>query len=202
MLAVILCTVALWVLEPLHGIASQVVALAAVVVMVALGIFGKADLKGGIPWDSLVFIGVVMSLADVFAAAGVDSWVVAVASPLFEQLAANPLAFVLGVGLVTILLRFVIVSEMAYVNIVLVFLIPLAASFGISPWVVGFAVYATVNPWFTLYQNPVYLAGFYSVDGEMVRHADMAKYCVLYLLVCLLGLAVSVPFWQLMGLFG
>ena len=105
-------------------------------------------------------------------------------------------------GVVTIVLRFVIVSEMAYVNIVMVFLIPLALAQGINPWVVGFAVYATVNPWFVLYQNPIYLAAFYSVDGEMVRHADMAKYCVLYMVFCLIGLACSVPYWQWMGLFG
>lgn len=58
-----------------------------------------------------------------------------------------------------------------------------------------------VNPWFTRYQNPVYLAAFYSVDGQMVRHVDMAKYCVVYVAICMAGLAASVPFWQALGYF-
>ena len=35
----------------------------------------------------------------------------------------------------------------------------------------------------------------------MVRHADMAKYCALYLAICLVALAASVPFWQAAGIY-
>ena len=201
MLVIILVTVALWVTEPLHNIPSHIVALVALVAMVAFGIMTKASFKSDISWDSLVFIGTAIGLSSVFSAVGIQDWIVEMAGPVFQSLAANPYAFVLGIGVITILMRFVIVSEMAYVNIVMVFLIPLAVAQGVNPWVVGIAVYAVVNPWFVLYQNPVYLAAYYSVDGEMVRHADMAKYCVLYMLICLFGLAVSVPYWQFLGLF-
>ena len=202
MLAIILATVVLWVAEPLHGVSSHIVALVALVAMVACGILTKKSFKNDVAWDSLVFIGTAIGLSSVFAEVGIQDWIVSAAGPVFQALASNPYAFVLGVGVVTILVRFVIVSEMAYINIVMVFLIPLAVSQGVSPWVVGMAVYAVVNPWFVLYQNPVYLAAYYSVDGEMVRHADMAKYCLLYMAICLAGLAAAVPFWQAMGLFG
>lgn len=202
MLAIIVATVILWASQPVHGIPSHAVALVAMVVMVAAGLLDKRSLKADIAWDSLIFIGTVIGLADVFAYAGIDSWVVGAAGPLLGQLAGNPYALLLGIAVSTIALRFVIVSEMAYVNIVMVFLVPLSVSAGISPWVVGFAVYATVHPWFVLYQNPIYLAAFYSVDGAMVRHADMAKYCVLYMLTCVAGLLASVPYWQLLGLLG
>ncbi|MGN0078264.1 MAG: SLC13 family permease [Coriobacteriales bacterium] len=202
MLAIIVVTVILWASQPVHGIPSHVVALVAMVVMVAAGLLDKRSLKTDIAWDSLIFIGTVIGLADVFAFAGIDSWVVGAAGPLLGQLAGNPYALLLGIAVSTIALRFVIVSEMAYVNIVMVFLVPLSVSAGISPWVVGFAVYATVHPWFVLYQNPIYMAAFYSVDGAMVRHADMAKYCSLYMLTCVAGLLASVPYWQFLGLLG
>ena len=112
----------------------------------------------------------------------------------------NPYAFVLGVGAITVVLRFVIVSEIAYLNIVMPFLVPLALQAGVSPWVVGFAMYACISPWFVIYQNSVYLPALYSVDGEMVRHGDVAKYCFVYTGICLVALAVSVPYWQWMGL--
>ncbi len=202
MLVIILLTVILWVSEPLHHISSHIVALAAFVAMIACGILDAKSLKSDVAWTSLIFIGIAVSLSSVFEQVGIQDWIVSVASPLFEQLSANPYIFVLGIGVVTIILRFIIVSELAYINIVMAFLIPIAMNVGVNPFVVGFAVYAVVNPWFALYQNPVYLAAFYSVDGAMVRHADMAKYCTLYMLICLAGLAISVPYWQMMGLFG
>ena len=145
-------------------------------------------------------LGIVMGLSSVFEAVGIQEWIVSVAGPAFEAMAGNPYLFLLGAALATLLMRFVIVSEMAYLNIVMVFLVPLCTMCGISPWVVGFAMYTVLTPWFVLYQSATYLAAFYSVDGKMVKHGDMARYCVLYTAFCLVALLASVPFWQLMGL--
>ena len=202
MLVIILVTLVLWVSEPLHHIASHIVALAAFAAMVACKILNTKTIKTDVAWTSLLFIGIAVSLSSVFEQVGLEDWIVGVTGPVFQQLSANPYLFVLGIGVVTIFLRFIIVSELAYINIVMAFLVPISMSVGISPFVVGFAIYAVVNPWFALYQNPVYMAAFYSVDGSMVRHADMARYCCLYMVICLIGLAISVPYWQFMGLFG
>lgn len=200
MCAIILVTVALWVTEPLHHVAAHLVALAAFAVTVACGILGKSGLREGISWESLVFVGIAMGLASVFSTAGIQDWVVATAGPAFESLAGNPYAFVLGAAVITIAVRFVIVSEIAYLNIVMVFLVPLCVGVGINPWIAGFAMYAVISPWFVLYQTATYLAAYYSVDGKMAHHADLAKYCVLYTLISMAALAVSVPYWQWMGL--
>ena len=200
MCLIIAVTVALWVAEPLHHVAAHLVALAAFALTVACGILGKSGFREDIGWEALVFVGVAMGLADVFAAAGIQDWVVAVAGPAFQALAGNPFLFVVGAAAITLALRFLIVSEMAYLNIVMVFLVPLSLSVGVSPWVTGFAMYAVITPWFTLYQSATYLAAFYSVDGQMAHHADLAKYCVVYTLICMVALMVSVPYWQWMGL--
>lgn len=200
MLVIILVTVAAWVAEPVHGVPSHIVAMSAMVATVACGILDKQTFKMGINWEPLVFMGTVFGLSSVFAQAGIGDWVVAACGPAFEVLTSNSYLFVVGIGVATVLIRFLIVSEMAYINIVMVFLVPLAMSCGINPWVVGMAIFCMVNPWFVLYQNPVYLAGYYAVDGEMGRHADIAKYCLPYTLFCLIGLVASVPYWQWMGL--
>ena len=200
MCLIIVVTVALWIAEPLHHVASHIVALAAFACTVACGILGKDGLRKDISWESLVFVGIAMGLANVFASAGIQEWIVTAAGPAFQALSGNPYLFVLGAALITLVLRFVIVSEIAYLNIVMVFLVPLSVSAGINPWVVGFAMYAVITPWFALYQSATYLAAFYSVDGQMARHSDLAAYCVVYTLFCLVGLAASVPFWQWMGL--
>lgn len=201
MAAIILAAMAFWVSEPVHGISACVVALAALFACFACGIFTMKRFRSGLNWESLLFIGMVMGLSPVFVYTGVDTWVMGVVDPVVEALAFSPYALVLGIGVLTVLLRFVIVSEMAFVSIFMAFMVPLAPTLGVSPWVIGFAVYALVNPWFTLYQNPVYLAAFYSVDGQMVRHSSMAKYCLVYVAICLTALLVSVPYWQFLGFF-
>ena len=200
MCAIIVSAVALWALQPLHGIGPHIVALLGFACMVACGIIDKKGFREAIAWESLIFIGTAFGLSAVFAEVGIQDWLVATASPAFEALAGNPYLFVVGIGLITIALRFVIVSEIAYLNIVMPFLVPLAMQIGINPWVVGFAMYACISPWFVIYQNSVYLPALYSVDGEMVRHSDVAKYCFVYTAICLAALAASVPYWQWMGL--
>lgn len=200
MLIIVVACVGAWVLEPLLGVPSYVVALCALVAMFTANVIDMADFRSGIAWNSLLFIGVVLGLADVFAYLGIDEWVVGLCSPLFTSLAANPYAFVVGIAVATIVLRFLIVSEMAYINILMAFMVPLSSSLGIDPWVVGVCAYATVNPWFVRYQNPIYLTAYYAVDGAMASHREMARYCALYLAICVVGLVVSVPFWQAMGI--
>lgn len=200
MLAIVLATVVLWATEPVHGISSEAVGLGAVALSLVAGVFDLKTFRTSMNWESLLFIGIAMGLASVFSYTGIDEWTISLVGPAIKALSFNPYAFVLGIGVATILLRFVIVSEMAYVNIFLAFMVPMAVAMGINPWIAGFAVYATVNPWFALYQNPIYLAAYYAVPDGMVRHAEMAKYCVLYLAICLAALAVSVPYWQMMGI--
>lgn len=200
MLAIAVATVGLWVLEPLHGIPAYAVALLAVVVMIACGELSRRDFREGIAWDTLIFIGIVLGLSPVFVHTGIDVWIVGLCEPLFEALVSNPYALVLGIGAMTVALRFVIVSETAFVNIFMAFMVPLALQFGVNTWIVGFSVYAMVNPWFAPYQNAVYIASLGSVDSQMTSHPDLAKYCLAYVLICALGLVVSVPYWQWMGL--
>lgn len=200
MLAIAVTTVGLWVFEPLHGIPAYAVALFAVVAMVACGELSRRDFREGIAWDTLIFIGVVLGLSPVFVHTGIDAWIVGLCEPLFEALVSNPYALVLGIGAMTVALRFVIVSETAFVNIFMAFMVPLALQFGVNTWIVGFSVYAMVNPWFAAYQNAVYIAALGSVDSQMTSHPDLAKYCLIYVLICALGLVASVPYWQWMGL--
>ena len=200
MLAIIVGAIALWITEPLHHIASHIVALGALVCMVAAGILDTKRVRTEVNWTSLIFIGTMISMANVFASTGIQNWIVSVAQPAFAGLVGNPYLFVLGIGVMTIALRFLIVSEVAYINIMMALLTPLALGAGVEPWVVGIAIYATVNPWFVPYQNPIYLAAYYAVDGKMTSHGAAARYCAVYLACCLAALAISVPYWQWMGL--
>ena len=200
MLAIILVTVVLWATEPFHHISAMAVGLAALVFMFVLKVIDVLAFKSGVNWTSLLFIGIALGLGSVFAEAGLNDWVMQTCGPAFQALAGNPYLLVLGIGVITVVLRFLIVSEMAYLNLLMAFLVPMAASVGVNPWVLGFSAYALVIAWFAKYQSPIYLAAFYAVDGKMAKHSELAKYCGVYLATCLAGLVVCVPYWQWMGL--
>ena len=200
MLAIILVTVVLWATEPFHHVSAMAVGLVALVAMFVLKVIDVPAFKSGVNWTSLLFIGIALGLGSVFAEAGLNDWVMQTCGPAFQALAGNPYLLVLGIGVITVVLRFLIVSEVAYLNLLMAFLVPMAASVGVNPWVLGFSAYALVIAWFAKYQSPIYLAAFYAVDGKMAKHSELAKYCGVYLATCLVGLAVSVPYWQWMGL--
>ena len=200
MLAIILVTVVLWATEPFHHISAMAVGLAALVFMFVLKVIDAAAFRSGVNWTSLLFIGIALGLGSVFAEAGLNDWVMQTCGPAFQALAGNPYLLVLGIGVITVVLRFLIVSEVAYLNLLMAFLVPMAASVGVNPWVLGFSAYALVIAWFAKYQSPIYLAAFYAVDGKMAKHSELAKYCGVYLATCLAGLVVCVPYWQWMGL--
>ena len=194
-------TVALWVTQSLHGMAAWIPAVGALVAMTACGIINKKNFGPGVGWESLIFIGVVLGLGDVFAQAGITEWIVAEFTPLVMALADNPYMLVVGIALITIAARFLIVSQTAFINIFLAFVIPIAITLDINPWVIGMASYTVINVWFVQYQNPVYLAAFYSVDGKMAKNSKLAEYCILYTVIAIVCLLIAVPFWQMMGLF-
>ena len=200
MLAIILVTVVLWATEPFHHISAMAVGLAALVFMFVLKVIDVPAFKSGVNWTSLLFIGIALGLGSVFAEAGLNDWVMQTCGPAFQALAGNPYLLVLGIGVITVVLRFLIVSEVAYLNLLMAFLVPMAASVGVNPWVLGFSAYALVIAWFAKYQSPIYLAAFYAVDGKMAKHSELAKYCGAYLATCLAGLVACVPYWQWMGL--
>ncbi len=200
MLAIILMTVVSWATEPFHHISAMAVGLAALVFMFVLKVIDVPAFKSGVNWTSLLFIGIALGLGSVFAEAGLNDWVMRTCGPAFQALAGNPYLLVLGIGVITVVLRFLIVSEVAYLNLLMAFLVPMAASVGVNPWVLGFSAYALVIAWFAKYQSPIYLAAFYAVDGKMAKHSELAKYCGVYLATCLAGLVVCVPYWQWMGL--
>ncbi len=200
MLGIILVTVVLWATEPFHHVSAMSVGLVALVAMFVLKVIDVPSFKSGVNWTSLLFIGIALGLGSVFAEAGLNDWVMSTCGPVFQLMAGNPYVLVLGIGVITVILRFLIVSEVAYLNLLMAFLVPMAASVGVNPWVLGFSAYALVIAWFAKYQSPIYLAAFYAVDGQMAKHSELAKYCGVYLVICLVGLAVSVPYWQWMGL--
>lgn len=201
-MAVILSmTLLLWVTEPLHGMEAHTVALAALFLMLVSNVISPEEFRKEMSWSYMIFMGFILGIAPTFSALHIDTWLVEVFVPVFSFFSANHLLFIISIAVITIFLRFVIVSEIAYINIVLVFLLPLAESFGINPWVIGITVYAVISPWFFLYQNPVYMTAYQATNADMIDTKEATVFCIIYLIICIAALIMSVPFWVKTGIF-
>lgn len=200
MLLIVSVTMLLWATEGLHGVPAAIVSIAAMCASVSVGALDVKDFKTGMNWGPLLFVGATTGLAPTFASLGIDGWIVDAFRPLLGAVSASPALLLLAIAVVVILVRFVVASEVATVNLMLVFLVPLSLELGINPWVTGFAVYAGICPWFFLYQNPVYMTAYYATDEKMITQPAAAKYCAVFLAISLAALAVCVPVWNWMGI--
>ncbi len=190
-----------WIGESAFGISSTITTLIAMGVLFYLNVLDKKDFQSKMLWGLLFFIGSVMGLGAVLDAVGVTAWLGDTFGPFLSQFASNPYLLVLSVTLAIYVLRMVITSLTASMTIFTVILVPIAQAAGINPWVVGTISYVSVMVWYLRYMNANYLSAFAAAGGdEQVKYEDTAKMSFGYMAISLIGLLVSVPYWQLLGL--
>lgn len=197
---IMLVTVFLWVITPLHGIPEYCVAILALCASIIVGILPVAKWRAMVAWESLIFIACAVSLANVLPTVGITKWLVAAIGSYTAPFFANPYLMMVGLAAVTLIARFLILSEIGYLSVFLVFLIPLAQDAGINPWVVGFIMYTFVCTWMFPYQSSVYLTAVYSAGDGWVTFKDTTKYCYIYCVMALITGFITIPIWQMMGI--
>lgn len=197
-MVVIIATFVLWATEPLHHISSTLVALGSLSLFLSLGILPRQGFRSAIPWDSLIFIGIILNLSSVFSHLGINEWLISIFYPLINYFSSNLYGLVTILALVTYLVRMLIVSEMAYISIFMVFLIPLAQQAGINPWVIGAVIYCSVNPWIVPYQNAILYTAHYASGGDVVDLKKISRLSLIYMVGSLAALLISIPYWQLL----
>ena len=188
----------LWVLESTLNISAAVTALGIAVLCFASGILESRDLATAVPWGLVIFLGCVLNIGNVFTKTGIDIWLQDILSSAFSHM-GNPLAFIVAVALIVIALRLILVSQTATISIMLAVLAPVAGSFGMSPFVIGFVVLAIQGSWFLSYQNSVFTAAISCMRGTVV-HRQTVLACVIFELISLIGCLSSIPIWRLGGL--
>lgn len=197
---IMIVTVLLWVTQPYHKIPEYAVALFALCASIIADILPVNKWRTMVAWESLIFIACAVSLASVLPAVGVTKWLVQAVGGYSAPFFANPFLMMAGLCVMTLIARFLILSEIGYLSVFLVFLIPLAQAAGVSPWVVGFIMYTFVCTWMLPYQSSVYLTAVYSGGDGWVTFKDTTRYCYIYCLIALIAGFITIPIWQMMGI--
>jgi Di- and tricarboxylate transporters len=189
----------LWVTERTTGIAASMVAMIAFGILFALKVIGKDEIKNSIAWETLIFIAAILSIATMFGQLGIDKWLSTLIGPYVAPFTKNPFIFITAISIFIYLVRFVIISTMTCFTVFSMILMPFAVNAGYNPFIVPFTILAAMQVWNVLYQNAIFI-GVLAASGPMCEHKNTVKGSIAYMIISLIGLLVSVPFWKLMGL--
>ncbi len=194
-LAIVVLMLVGWIVGPRFLWQPGLVALVAfIAVMVATGV---SDLKS-LDWEYLVFFGVALSIADVAEGLQLDKIVGESAAVLLAQLGLGGGAFVILAGLLTIAVKSLLAADQAILLLSLA-LIPVATAVGVSPWLAAIAILALGLSWHIPAQSPEYLVAYGASHGRLYSHTQGRRMAFAYDAIALGGLALSLPYWHLLG---
>jgi anion transporter len=188
-----------WVGKPFHGISESWVALGAFLVFLMTGVLDKKGLKNNIDWGYLLFLGIVSSLAIIMPYLKIDRWIMEFIAPIISTFSLYPAVFLVMVALVVYFVRFFLNNSSTLIFLSLI-LIPAAQSIGIHPGVLLLTILMAIESWFLPYQGNTYLITYYSTDEKAFSHAQARKLMVAKFISSLLAIAISVPYWRMLGL--
>src|SRR5215217_8987707 len=120
--------------------------------VVPVGALDDAALRDGVNVGFLLYVGVILSFAGVFAHVGLDDWLVQSLTGLSGVIAGRPIVCLLLVAgmaaVISITLR-----PSPIVLLIAAALVPTATSAGVHPWVVMFTAMLANNLWLYPQQN-------------------------------------------------
>ena len=198
-LVTILLAVCFWVTERLHGFPAHTIAWLAFAIMFTFKTIDVSDVRNKISWETVTLIATILSIAGLFNPLGISKWTASIVAPFFAPFIGNLYLFLIVVAVVIYVVRFAIISTMAVFVVFSLLLMPMAINAGYNPWIIPFAVFASVQVWNTYYQNTIYI-GILAASGDMCLHKNTIKASVMYMVLSILGLLVSIPVWQMLGL--
>jgi CRP-like cAMP-binding protein/di/tricarboxylate transporter len=185
--------------QALHGIAPAWLAVAAVAVLFLVQALDDATLRDGVNVGFLLYVGVILSFAGVFAHVGLDAWLEQSLTGLSGVIAGRPLVCLLLVaGMAAVLSIALRPSPIAL--LLAASLIPTATSAGVHPWIVMFAAMLANNLWLYPQQNVLYQAAYFATGERSFSHEQARPLAFAYVAFVFLAIVASIPYWRWLGL--
>jgi CRP-like cAMP-binding protein/di/tricarboxylate transporter len=187
-----------WIVGPMFLIHPGLVALLAFIAVSVVTRASASDLAR-LDWGYLIFYGVALSLSNLVEGLRLNKIVAEPAGARLAELGISGPVFVLFVALLTVLVRSVLPADQAVVLLGLA-LIPIAGAVGVHPWLVVIAILTLALSWHVVAQTPEYLVAHVASEGRLYSHAQARRAAFAYLVVAFTALALSLPYWHLLGL--
>lgn len=198
--AVVLGSILFWATDRYHHLPSFLIGMFGLSVFALSGIARDKDISTGISWPLVLFMGGVFSLASVVQEYKVTDWLAGLVLPSVTHLVGIPVFFLLVVGLVMYLARFLDPSGMLAIPMVFLPVVEVAARAGIVPLVTMAAILITSIPFWASYQNIWMAMGENITEGLAFTAAQRVRLATVYALTALAALVLAAGYWKLMGL--
>ena len=200
-LFVLLAALLAWITEGWHGQQPAAVALAALAVLLASQAMDKKTFHVDIGWSSLIFLGVILNVAQVFQRLRIDDFLGEQLLPMLTPLAGQVYLFAALLMLFTVVLRFVMVSINALLALLMLIFLPVAQAVGMSAWALGMIIHLSAHAVFImLYQNIVYAVGYEAAGGVAITEADGSRFSLIFTGISFVSVLLALPYWRYLGL--
>ena len=196
-LVILIVAVAAWMTESMHGVPTYAVALLAWIVMSACGLFSPADFMSKIMWPIVIMVGGTLGLIGLLGTTGVGAWISSLVAPAVLIFANTPVVLLLIICVVTTLLMFGLVQGPVSAAV----FVTLLAAAPVSPLIIAFVTSMAAMVYVLPFQLPTVMAAEGIAEGK-VDHKDVMPSAWAYILINMIAVAASVPWWTALGLIG
>ncbi len=187
-----------FVAEPLFKVNPVWFAIGSVALAVGGGSLNRDLFRRAIDWGFLIQFGILLGAGGVLHAKEVDAWIGArLLSIVGEDL--GPTALIMLLAGFVCLCRLVVPWIPATLLLSLA-LVPAAPHLGLAPWVVGFVVLVTANAWLHPSQSDYCRVARETTGSQLFDQRQALVAGVAITLLTVLGLAVAIPHWRMLGL--
>ena len=198
-IGILSATIIGWLSKPLHGINEAWVALIAFMLFAITNVLTKSSFKNNIDWGYLIFLGVITSLAGLITHLKLAAWLRGLLSPILLPVSGSPTAFLILVALIVYVVRLYLNKN----SVIVLLSLSLAAwvqDIGIHEGVLLLVMLMAIESWFLPHQTPSYQIAYYSTDEKAFSHAQARKLMFAKFVVSLIAIAISIPYWRMLGL--
>ena len=188
-----------WLTQGVHGVDAAWIALAGLCALLGAGILDRQAVRADVDWPFLLFMGMVISLAELTVQVGADAWLADAVHPILGGAAHHKVGAVVMAVLITVAVRFLLPWQTA-VPLLTVALTPFAQEAGVSPWIIALIALKAGNIFLLPYMNPYYLTLYYGTEERAFTHEQARPFAWAYVAIVLVAFLLSLPYWHLLGL--
>ena len=200
-LTVLIACIVCWALEKVIGVPAVIPAIGGMCALFVLKVLDPKEINSRINWGIIIFCASIISLAPMVKATGIDKWMETAIGSIMSGVGSNPYVFIISVSILVLLSRFVLVSGTTAISLMVVILVPFCQAANMNPWIGGIIAYVVAQPFFFKYQNPNFVIGYEAAGGdEKLNYTGLIPYSLVYHIIAVIGMLVSVPYWQYLGL--
>lgn len=198
--AVVMVSIVFWASDRYHHLPSFLIGMFGLAALALCGIVRDKDIGSGISWPLVLFMGGVFSLAAVVQEYKVTDWLAALVLPSVTHLVGSAVLFLLVIGLVMYLARFLDPSGMLAIPMLFLPVVDVAAHAGIAPLITMAAILITSVPFWASYQNIWIAMGENITKGQGFTASQRARLATIYGLAALVAIIFACGYWKLLRL--